>query len=104
MHTVRCAIALTVATIVVGCGDSCREYSDFSCSYLEKAEYTAFFYFPRGSRFESSEVNLGTLTGLHACGAAAYSFAASKGLSSSSEWSYVCCLHAKGSSCYEKHR
>ena len=39
-----------------------------------------------------------------ACGNAAYSYAKSKKLDNSDDWSYICCTIRKGSSCYEKIR
>lgn len=46
---------------------------------------------------------IGVAKGLAACGSVARSFAREKNMENAS-WSYVCCLHAKGSNCYEKHR
>lgn len=31
-------------------------------------------------------------------------YAASKNLKGNGEWGYICCMRAKGSECYEKHR
>jgi len=90
---------LIVLVTIAACGDQCREYSAFSCSYLEKATYSVEFGYPRGDRVET----IGTVEGLAACGDAARSYAVSKNLVNAG-WSYVCCLHAKGSTCYEKHR
>jgi hypothetical protein len=91
-----CAALLSLS----GCGDECREYSKFTCKQLERAEYTVVFFFPR----EDKPYYLGTAAGLSACGSVAYGYAASKNLSDNRDWSYVCCLHAEGSDCYEKHR
>lgn len=93
------AAMLTTTAFVSGCGDECREYSAYSCSYLEKATYSVEFGYPRGDRFEI----IGEAQGLAACGAVARRFAIEKNMENAS-WSYVCCLHAKGSNCYEKHR
>lgn len=82
-----------------GCGDECRSYSDFSCSAIQKASYNVYFYYPSGS-----EAFLGQTEGLSSCGSMAHSFAASKNLTGNGEWSYICCMRAKGSECYEKHR
>ena len=79
--------------------DSCRSYSDFTCAQLERSRYNAYFYFP-----DNKEVYLGESATLSACGSMAHSYAGSKGLSRGSGWGYICCLIAKGSSCYEKHR
>jgi hypothetical protein len=50
------------------------------------------FYFPSGT-----EQYLGEAKGLSQCGQRAHGFAASKNLSRGN-WSYVCCMSAKGSS------
>ncbi len=85
--------------VLGGCGDSCQEYSDYSCKQLERAEYNVYFYYPSGS-----EEYLGRATGLEQCGDVAYSFAASKKLSRYQDWSYICCLKTDDSECAEKHR
>ena len=79
--------------------DSCRSYSDFTCAQLERSRYNAYFYFP-----DNKEVYLGESVSLSGCGSMAYSYANRKGLSRGDGWGYICCLIAKGSSCYEKHR
>ena len=94
---------LTPGTVLIlalsGCGDECREYSNYTCSYLQKATYSVVFGYPNGDHFET----IGTVEGLSACGAMAGAYANSKQMTNA-DWSYVCCLHAKGSNCYEKHR
>lgn len=82
-----------------GCGDECRSYSDFSCSQISKADYNVYFYMPNGN-----EVYLGKTEGLQSCGAISWDYAAQKNISRSADWGYICCMIAKGSSCYEKHR
>ena len=77
-----------------------REYSAYACAELEKASYTVWFRFPEGGM----EYNLGSAVGLRACNQVGVSYANSKGLSSASNWSHVCCLHSKTSPCAEKHR
>lgn len=90
-----------VATIVLlGCGDSCNEYSALNCKQLEKATYNAYFYFPDGNK----EYSLGVARGLNQCNAMAHDYARSKQFSKNSGWSYVCCLKTKDSECAEKHR
>jgi hypothetical protein len=84
--------------VVSGCGDECSSYSDFSCSQIQGAEYNVYFYYP-----SQREEYLGRASGLTACGATARGFAASKNMLSA-DWGYICCMIAKGSSCYEKHR
>jgi len=79
--------------------DSCRAYSDFTCAQLENSQYNAYFYFP-----DNKEVYLGEAYSLSSCGLMAHSYANRKGLSRGDGWGYICCLIAKGSSCYEKHR
>lgn len=83
---------------VIG-ADSCRAYSDFTCAQLENSQYNAYFYFP-----DNKEVYLGEAYSLSGCGSMAHSYANRKGLSRGDRWGYICCLIAKGSSCYEKHR
>jgi hypothetical protein len=83
----------------LGCQDACREYSDFSCRQIESAEYNVYFYYPSGS-----EVHLGRARGRSQCGGMAHGFASSKSLVGNDEWGYICCMRAKGSECYEKHR
>ena len=90
--------ASLLIVLLTGC-DECREYSDFSCSQIQKADYNVYFYFPNGR-----EYYLGPAEGLNQCGDVAYSYAASKNLNNNSDWSYICCMKAKGSECYEKHR
>ena len=92
-------VIVTAVLLLSACGDRCREYSDFSCSYLDKATYTVVFSYPNSDRSET----LATVDGLSACGSVAHSFAESHHMTNAN-WGYVCCLHAKGSTCYEKHR
>ncbi len=93
-------IALIVLVgILAACGDECSDYSDFSCDEIQSATYNIYFYYPNGE-----EEFLGTNKGLNQCGTKSYRFAASKGLGNNNEWSYICCMQAKGSECYEKHR
>ena len=97
---IRNTLLLFATTLFVsGCGDECSSYSDFSCKQIENATYNAYFYYPSGS-----EEYLGVANGLSHCGAMAHSFAANKSLTGNREWSYICCMKAKGSECYEKHR
>jgi hypothetical protein len=95
----KIALFLLVAFALAGCGDECRKYSEFSCSQLQAASYNVHFYYPDGK-----ELYLGLSQGLSRCSSLAYSFAASQKLGSNREWNYVCCMQAKGSECYEKHR
>jgi len=79
--------------------DECREYSDFTCEEIQAADYNIYFSFPSGS-----QEYLGQTSGLGSCGDIAWGYAAEKELSANSDWGYVCCMIANGSSCYEKHR
>ena len=81
------------------CSDECSSYSDFSCKEISKADYNVYFYHADGK-----EVFLGETKGLNSCGAISLDYAFQKNLGSSSNWGYECCMIAKGSSCYEKHR
>ena len=85
--------------ILSSCGDECSSYSDFSCSEIQKAKYNVYFYFPN-----KNESYLGVSNGLSQCGSMAHSYASTMNLAGNREWSYICCMKAKGSECYEKHR
>ena len=101
MRRRRFATALAVALAGAGtaaCRDECRSYSDYSCSQIERADYNVYFYFP-----DNTETYLGQTTGLSSCGSIARAYASDKQLSTA-DWGYICCMIAKGSSCYEKHR
>jgi hypothetical protein len=93
----RLIVAMMLASVVASC-DECREYSAFTCRQIESADYNVYFYYPSGT-----ERYLGRVNGLPQCGRAAHGFAASQKLSGK-EWGYVCCMIARGSDCYEKHR
>lgn len=79
--------------------DDCRKYSDFNCNQIQNAEYNVWFYFDD----KNKGYKLGYAKGLQECGVMAHNYASEKGLSYN-DWSYVCCMKAKGSDCYEKHR
>lgn len=82
------------------CGnDKCRDYSAFTCDEIKAAEYYVWFTFPDGE----NSYNLGQAKGLDQCGSVARGFAFEKNVQDSN-WGYVCCMVAKGSDCYEKHR
>ena len=76
---------------------ACDDELDFS--QYEKVKVNTYFYFPN-----NTEVYLGEHKGASACGNAAYSYAKSKELDSSDDWSYIWCTMRKGSSSYEKIR
>lgn len=95
----RVLLAVALMLLLASCGDECSSYSDFSCDEIQEASYNVYFYYPSGT-----EEYIGSCSGLDACGAIAYSFASSKGMTRSDDWSYICCMKAKGSECYEKHR
>tara|TARA_R110000868_G_scaffold279684_1_gene539746 strand:- start:259 stop:561 length:303 start_codon:yes stop_codon:yes gene_type:complete len=92
-------VLVLIAATLSSCGDECSSYSDYNCSEIEKAKYNVYFYFP-----DQTEVFLGESEGLSSCGSIAHNHAYEKNLSGNNEWSYICCMIAKGSSCYEKHR
>ena len=92
-----CVLALLGA--MSGCSDECSSYSDFSCKEIDQANYNIYFYHPN-----ESEIYLGQAKGISQCGAMALNFAHSKDLSRNNDWGYICCMIAKGSQCYEKHR
>lgn len=95
----KISFSLLLMSVLTACGDECREYSEFSCSDIQKASYNVYFYYPNGT-----EDYLGNTQGLSECENLAHTFAFTKELSNNSEWSYICCMQAKGSECYEKHR
>jgi hypothetical protein len=103
-------LLIYVALTLIGCGESqidgCKEYaSKYSCDYVEnQATYNIYFYFSaNGSK--SKEYYLGTAKGLRQCGIQARSYALQKANGSINyDWSYICCMKTKESSCEEKHR
>jgi hypothetical protein len=99
MGVFRLTFLFLLLVLTVGCGDECTKYSDFNCDEIQAATYNIYFYYP-----SQSEAFLGGGEGLGQCETKAYRFAASEALENNSEWSYICCMKAKGSECYEKHR
>lgn len=94
-------LAAGVLSAAAACsGDSCREYSKYSCAELEEQNYSVFVYPPEGAR----EYFAGEVVGLRSCGAAAYGYAETHHFASASDWSYICCLKTDESGCAEKHR
>ena len=91
-------LLLIITLFLNSCGDECKEYSDFSCKQIEKADYNVYFYYP-----SQKEVYLGQASGLTSCGNIARNFANSKRISNQN-WGYICCMIAKGSCCCGKHR
>ena len=98
--TVRVVLTIALCGLLGSCGDECSSYSEFTCKQINTADYNVMFSFPSGTE----QYHLGKAKGLSQCGQIAYSFAASKNLSRNDGWGYVCCMIAKDSSCYEKHR
>jgi hypothetical protein len=90
---------IALCGLLGSCSDECGSYSSFSCKQIEAADYNVIFFFPSGT-----EQSLGQVQGLSQCGQRAHGFAAAKNLSRSHDWGYVCCMIAKGSACFEKHR
>ena len=97
--TLGLAGLILATALLSSCDDECSSYSDFSCKEIQKADYNVYFYFPN-----QTEVYLGETKGLDNCGQMAHGYAYDKKLSNNNDWGYVCCMIAKGSSCYEKHR
>ena len=92
-------ISALACLLLTACNDDkCRKYSDFTCEQIQQANYNVYFDFPDGS-----EYFLGETQGLENCGNMASSYAAEKKLPAR-DWSHICCMIAKDSSCYEKHR
>ena len=92
------AVALTGTLTLVGCGDECRSYSDYSCHQIQRADYNVFFYYP-----SQQERYLGQAGGLNQCQSLARNYAIREEVVDA-DWGYVCCMIAQGSGCYEKHR
>lgn len=88
---------LVVALTIAGCSDEPR-------TPTESDIFNVYFYFPNSSSETNKEVYLGKHTGISACQSTASSYAASKNLSRSAGWGYICCREYKGSSCYDKYR
>ena len=80
--------------------DECQKYSDFTCKQIDEAKYNIYFRYPKSEE----DYYLGQSQGLRECGSIAKNHAATKNLLYNREWSYICCMIAKGSQCYEKHR
>jgi hypothetical protein len=97
MRRVLRAVLLAACAAVGGCGDECSHYSKFSCDQIQKADYNVFFY------VASREEYLGRASGLAQCGSMARARLSTM-QRTPADWSYICCMIAKGSSCYEKHR
>ncbi|SNX60386.1 hypothetical protein SAMN06296273_1848 [Nitrosomonas ureae] len=96
---IRMTLSLLIIATLSGCGDKCQEYSKFSCKEIEVALYNVYFYYPSGvAKY------LGQTRGVSQCGNLAHSFASSKSLRDNGNYSYICCMRANGSECYEKHR
>ena len=99
MKCLSITLIVSISLLMGSCGDECSSYSEFSCSEIQNATYNVYFYFPN-----NKEYYLGVANGLSQCGLMAHNYAASNNLSDNREWSYICCMKAKGSECYEKHR
>lgn len=84
---------------VADSADSCREYSDYTCDEIDKADYYVWFTFPDGDE----TYNIGRASGLSQCGSIASNYAYQKSVQNKS-WGYVCCMITDESNCKEKHR
>ena len=93
------SMGLLLCVLIAGCGDECSKNSDFSCKEIQNAPYNVVFALPDGT-----QQRIGLVKGLSECGDTARRFAHSKNLLQTNDWGYVCCMQAKGSQCYEKHR
>lgn len=93
------AIALTTLFMMIGALAACGDDDTLPLSEYEKVQVNVYFYFP-----DDKEVHLGETRGASSCGSMAHSYARSKGMSRSDNWSYICCTIQKGSSCYHKIR
>lgn len=98
-NIVVCGVLLFLLYQCVTAGDSCREYSQFTCKEIEEAYYNVWFTFPE----DEKPYNLGGTKGLKSCGQIAYDYAEEKRVQNLN-WNYVCCMITETSSCYEKHR
>lgn len=96
---IKLIVLLVSLYSLVGCGDRCSEYSDFTCDEIESSSYNVYFYYPN-----DKEHYLGVSNNLSQCGSMAHNHARSREFSRSDGWNYICCMKAKGSECYEKHR
>ena len=94
MTKIRDLIATVAISILPGCDDGTLPLDEY-----EKVDVNVYFYFP-----DDREVYLGETRGASSCGGMAYSYARSKNLSRSDNWSYICCTIEKGSDCYRKIR
>lgn len=92
--SIRSLIFFLMIGIASGCGDGTLPLSQY-----DKVDVNVYFYFP-----DDNEVYLGETRGASSCGDIAYSYAASKNLDRSDDWSYICCTIEKGSDCYRKIR
>jgi|SRR3954454_21335350 hypothetical protein len=102
-------LALVAAVLWSCLREEKLSYSDFTQSYLDKASYNVWFGYPAAYRPNGIEGEfIGRATGLSECGQIARAKAAAMQPARRdrdlSDWSYVCCLRAKESECYEKHR
>lgn len=97
---IKAFLAMITLLTISSCGDECSSYSEFSCKEIENAEYNVEFSFPDNEKI----YHLGQVKGLRECGNLAYDYAAQHNMTRNNNWGYVCCMIAKGSSCYEKHR
>lgn len=91
-------LVIIIGVFLFRSSDECKSYSDFTCKQIQDAKYNVYFYYPN-----QTEVYLGRAEGLESCNYISRQFASQKKLLGSN-WGYICCMVAKGSSCYEKHR
>lgn len=90
---------LTIAGLIFlsSCSnDSCRSYSDYTCSELENSSYEVYVWYSP-SEWGDDPTYLGTSGTLSGCRSMANNTYRKID-------DYICCLKTKSSSCAEKHR
>ena len=80
--------------------DSCREYSDYTCTQLEQSNYNVYVWLSP-SNWGDEPFSAGSSSSLSGCRSVATNFAYRKGRDMDD---YICCLITQNSSCAEKHR
>jgi hypothetical protein len=87
--------SLLLMLFLVGCGPP----DTLPLSEYDDVDVSVYAYTP-----DEKETYLGDTTGASSCGAMAYAWAEGKGFQRGDGWSYICCTHEDGSSCYRKIR
>jgi hypothetical protein len=71
-------------------------------SQYEHVDVDVLFWFPPPR--DDRVYNLGTVHGTSSCRRVALNYVVQHHLENNGDWSYVCCTHEGGSSCYRKIR